>query len=79
MPQPDNVLLDINVTDPTVEAALTVFTVSEKAAILVRAETEMLAGETRQIVKANLALMVTPASSQKAVQDAVALAKRWRL
>ena len=79
MVQPDGLLLDIEIADPAVQAALAVLTVSEKTAILVMAETEALAGETRLILEANLALMVTPASSEEAVQAAIALARRWRL
>ena len=79
MPKPDDMLLDIEIADPAVEAALTVLTVSEETAILVRAETEALASETRQILEANLALMVTATSSQKAAQAAVALARHWHL
>ena len=79
MPKPDDVLLDIEIADLAMEAALMVLTVSAETAILMRAETEVIASETRQILKANLALMVTPTSSQDAVQAAVALARRWRL
>ena len=79
MPQPDTTLLDINVADPAVEAVLTMLTASAETAMRVRAETEALAGETRKILIANLALMVTPASSREAAQAAVALARRWRL
>ena len=79
MPQPDTTLLDINVADPAVEAVLTMLTASAETAMRVRAETEALAGETRKILIANLALMVTPASSRGAAQAAVALARRWRL
>ena len=79
MLMPDNLLLNIEIADPAVEAALTALTVSQEMNIRVRAETEVLADETRQILKANLALRVTPTSSQEAVHTAVALAKRWRL
>ena len=79
MPQPDTALLDIDIADPAVEAILTMLTASAETAMRVRAETDVLAGETRRILRANLALMVTPTSSQEAAQAAVALARRWRL
>ena len=79
MPQPDDIILAIEIADPAVEAALMVLTVSEETAILVRTETEAPAGETRQILKANLALMVTSTSPEEAAHAAVALARRWRL
>ena len=79
MLMPDSLLLDIEIADPAVEAALTMLTISEETAILVKAETASLAGETRQILKANLALMVTSTSPEEAVRAAVALARRWRL
>ena len=79
MLQPNYPPLDIEITDPAVEATLIVLTVSAELASRLRAETEVIADETRQILNANLALMVTPASSQKDAQDAVALARRWRL
>ncbi|RZI72373.1 MAG: hypothetical protein EOP13_15265 [Pseudomonas sp.] len=79
MAQSVHPLFDINIADPAVETVLTLVSASEETAILVRAETDALAGETRQILKANIALMVTPASSQEAAQAAVALARRLRL
>ena len=79
MAQPDHSLFDVDIADPAVEAVLTLLSASEETAIRIRAETEALEGETRQILQANLVLMVTPASSQEAVHAAVALAKRLRL
>ena len=79
MAQPVHPLFDIEITDPAVEAVLMLLSASEETAIRIRTEIEALAGETRQILEANLALMVTPASSQEAVDAAVALARRWRL
>ncbi|RYF41145.1 MAG: hypothetical protein EOO38_21035 [Cytophagaceae bacterium] len=79
MTQSDHPLFDVDIADPAVEAVLTMLTASAELAIRVRAETEALEGETRQIVKANLALMMAPLLSQDTVQAAIASARRWRL
>ncbi|RZI71325.1 MAG: hypothetical protein EOP13_18435 [Pseudomonas sp.] len=77
MPQRDDMLRDIEIADPVVGAALSMVTVAEKMAALVRAETDVLERGTRQILEANLALRGTPLSSPKAAQAATILAKRW--
>ncbi|MDB5965812.1 MAG: hypothetical protein JWQ72_2312 [Polaromonas sp.] len=79
MLQLDDMLQNIEITDQTVVAALTALTLAEEIATLVRAETEMLEGETRQILTSNLALMETVLSSLEAAQATVVLAKRWHL
>lgn len=79
MPQLDDMFPDVEIGDPTVEAVLSALTVTEEMAARVRVETEMLEGETRQILLANHALRETALASAEAVQAAVALAKRWRL
>ena len=75
----DDMLLGVAIADPAVEAVLSTLTVTEEMATRVRAETELLEGETRQILVANRALRETVLSSAETVQVAVALARRWRL
>jgi hypothetical protein len=79
MAQLDDMLRDIEIADPAVEAALTALNVAEEMAILLRAETKIFEGETRQILKANLALRDTSLSSLEVAQAAIALARRWHL
>ena len=79
MHQPDDMLQDVELADPAVEAALTALTLAEEIAALVRAETEMLEGETRQILTYNHVLMETALPSMEATQAFIALARRWRL
>lgn len=57
MLQPDEMLRDVEIDDPAVEAALAALIAAEEMATLVRAETEVLESETRQVLKANHALM----------------------
>ena len=79
MHQPDDMLQDVELADPTVVAGMTALTLAEEMATLVQAEIEMLEGETRQILTYNHALMETALPSFDVVQTAIALARSWRL
>ena len=79
MAQSVHPLFDIEITDPAVETVLALLSASEATVICIGTETEALAVETRQILKANLALMVTSTSPEVVAHSAVALARRWRL
>lgn len=79
MTQLNDMLPDIEIADPAVEAVLSTLSVTEEMAFRFRVETEMFESETRQILLANHVLKETALSSVGAVEAAVALAKRWRL
>ena len=80
MLQPDEMLWDVEIDDPAVEAALAALIAAEEMAALVRAETEVLESETRQVLKANHVLMEAAClPSLEAAQAAIMLARRWRL
>lgn len=79
MPQSYDMLQDVEVEDPAVEAVLAALTVAQEMATLVRLETAMLEGETHQILMSNRTLMGTALSSLEAAQAAIVLARRWRL
>lgn len=78
MPQPDDMLSDVEIADPAVEAVLGALTVAEGMAARIHAETELLEGETRRILLSNHALLATGLLSVEAAQAAVVSVRRGR-